>query len=329
MGEEAAMDIFRQLDNPFKRLSFVLTVTGLSVLAVSLIVWTQQSRHNRIYYSEHHYGWVPADSATFGDTYWSVDSSCALPFLEQDAADAEQQLVAHRAAEPEKPRSNPPSSLKELQRHDEMYKRYSEWSSKRWRLEYDAKKAKDTISNIKYWGTRAGEVAETVRRNDSVSGLFSPDIESERDTRTEEDKFHAALLSNLGLTSLSPDLREQVFRECVMESKVRYMKLKTTHHSKLDDWPDDHPLPFWLGLGLTVSGLLGSFAYGFSASVFRATVEKLLSWIKTGTSQTPGNPGAVVAKGAPQSTNFRIVMIYTLIIGTPFALIWLAMQLHN
>lgn len=111
-----------------------------------------------------------------------------------------------------------------------------------------------------------------------VLGVGKP----KKDARTDQEKFRDSLYSKLGLTTLPADERDVVFEKCIVEENVGHKKTKTTHHSNLGSWLSDHPVPFWLGMVLSIVGFMGSYGNRTTFNLFQGTVGRLLSWVRTG-----------------------------------------------
>lgn len=311
----------RRFDTPFKRMSFLALIVGVVTLAVSLVVWTLQSGFNKIYYSEDHYLWLPVDLGYSGrvERKWSWDHDCVRPLAQARIDKLKAELEDHRRAHPEKPSDDlidyrsllepQRRTLEELEqsiakdrRQRAVRNAYLEWSGKESSLKLAVDSATARLTRLNYSGVREGEVFQPNRRFDPWEPLFP----KKEDTRTKEEKFVDSLYSQLGLTAFPAFERDRIFEECVRESTVGYKLVDISHHTELDDWPVDHPIPVTLGLLLTAVGFFGSYGHRASSSVIRSTVGRLLSWLKTGearpgevSSSNSEKPTTVVSEQAP------------------------------
>lgn len=320
----------RQLDTPFKRACLIVMATGVIGLAVSLLVWTFQSRYHRIYYTEEHYGWVEGDrpTAVRKEKVWSSSAKCVAPFLRRDVEAAEQALNEHLRKEPPVPSLSSPNFQKRLG-----------WETTRSSLSFDVSRAKNLLANNLSKTIRADQVRESVRYSgvDLSHALGYPSA-AKRDTRTDEQKFNDALYGALGIGSLQQDARNKAFQDCVTPSISSYVLLKTTHHSDIDNWPRDHSIPFSLALALFVGGFLGSVGFGFSNTIWNLTGKRAVSWVQTGRSTAslarPSSPELETAN--PRELQARTANVtldpgakahflpHLIFLGAPIALLILA-----
>lgn len=279
----------KRFSTPIMRGSFLAMLVGLATLITSLIVWTQQSRYNRVYYSEDHYGWVWEErpDALQREPKWSITTKCVQPYLQRNVEVADKHLSAHLAVEP--PKVSAVDSMA-------AWKRRSDWEMQRFNLDFDLKQAKEAASKSHGTSVRQGEVREWAGISWNMPALSPLGYPVERkDTRTDDQKFHDALLSKLDITSFPQHQREEIFQNCVTQETVSYVFLRTTHHSELDDWPEDHPIPFALGMLLVVGGFFGSIGHGFSVAVWNGTGARLIGWVRTGDTASPQPPSAPLA----------------------------------
>ena len=245
---------------------------GTITLTVSLIVWTQQSRYNKIYYSKNHYQWLPVDDEFNGsvERSWSWDHDCVKPFAQARIAKLKKELEDHRRTRPEEPSTN---SLKDMLR---QMKLRQEWPFKERSLQTALHSEIGKLSSFSYRDFREGEVL----RPSLYNRLQEPP--RQETTRRTKEEFRDKLYSKLGLTKFPTSERDAIFEKCVQETLVGYKHIRTSYHTELDDWPDDHLLPFWLGLFLILVGFMGSYGYRMSSWAIRGTVGRLASWVKTG-----------------------------------------------
>ena len=263
----------QRFDTPFKRICLLTLIAGTITLTVSLIVWTQQSRYDKIYYSKNHYQWLPVDDEFSGsvERSWSWDHDCVKPLAQARIVKLKKELEDHRRTRPEEPstKSSPGDMLR--------------WFSKEISLQTSVRSEIGFI----YRDLRESEVLRP-----GPYDLFQEPPRQET-TRHTDEEFRDKLYSKLGLMKFPTSERDAIFEKCVQETLVGYKYIRTSHHTELDDWPDDHPLPFWLGLFLILAGFMGSYGYRMSSFMgsygyrmsslaIRGTVGRLVSWVKTG-----------------------------------------------
>lgn len=114
------------------------------------------------------------------------------------------------------------------------------------------------------------------------SGSYLGRNPQRKGNKIKEKKFRDNLYSELGLTVFPASKQENIFKNCAREYPMAYVRVRTSFHSDLDDWPKDHPIPFYFGLLLVTLGFLGSFGYNASSYLIQATAGRLFIWIRTG-----------------------------------------------
>ena len=291
------MKVARLFDTPLKRVSFIVLIIGAVTLAVSLAVWLQQSRYNRIYYSQDHYQWLPVSQDFAGQTerYWSWDRDCVQPLAETRIAQLKQELEDHRRNRPEQPSRNVSINRDwtEISRQTELIRAYSHWSARESSLKVSVDSANEKLGGVGYESAREGEIdtSPSLIAWGARNPYLRPSILVEQeDTKTDEEKFRDSLYARLGLTGFPAEDRDAIFDDCVRETTQGYKFVRTSYHSDIDEWPDDHPISFWLGMFLTVAGFLGSFGYRMSTVVVQGTAGRLLSWVRTGEGRPSEKP---------------------------------------
>lgn len=339
----------KRFNTPVMRGSFLAMIVGMITLVVSLIVWTQQSRYNKIYYTEDHFGWVWEDrpDAIAREPRWSITTPCVKPYFDRVLSEAEQRLAAHMAIEP--PKASAVDSMT-------AWKKRSDWDMKRFNLDFDVKHAKERAAESHYASVREGEVRERMRGWASMPAISPLGYPVEKkDTRSEEEKFDSALLGELGIGSFPKAQQSEIFEKCVTTDTVSYVLLRTTHHTNLDYWPNRHPIPFYLGLFLSVGGFFGSFGYGFSKAVWNGTGGRLITWVRTGanapvsdgkpdpvtqqqpvvepvvsTDVAPAEAGGTQQNDQPDTGRaFRRFLPHLIILGLPVAILFLGFATNS
>lgn len=314
------MKSLQRLDTPFKRASLLIMIIGVVSLIVSLVVWTQQSRYHRLYYTKAHYDWVPVGGRYSGkvELFWSLDRACIVPITKSRIAALEGQLAAHRKAEPERPEysftdqhtprhevkpEHPKDSYESLRaqfryieilkKKNSVSKRHRTWSYKKKSLDTQLKKIKENIRTLGYIDIREGQVREGVKKSEAIS-TFQVGGPQWYNNKTEEEKFQLSLYWDLGLGAFPTHRREKIFKKCAHESTRTYILTRTTHHTKIDNWPKDQPIPFYFSLLLIAAGFLGSFGYKVSSNIIQGTAGRAIKWVRTGNDPVPS------AKNTPE-----------------------------